>query len=496
MSWLIPNIFCIFASSIDGARAALISSKTTRASSTTTVIKLPQLPNIRVEMVKIRDEVKMKSWEPVTRKEWGELVISLGPPSAAFPIDMAGAKFTFSIPGVDLSLNNPCTVWTSDVESPFNKTSAPLEGSRSSLSKQTTSCLTPFNLDARSIGIPFPQQTIPNLNAVQYSVLPNAFADLLFATSGLVPRPNQPAGKGIGHRRMWELTREPGSRIGSKSGKGIPRFRRRNNLASTTNAAAKAPKPPPACFSSLPIELRLLIFEAARPDPRVVKLSLSKHHKSGSWPRRIYSGAAIPNLLHLCGESRQVALEWYTASFGPDYDFLRANRMYDWSGWEHKVYFDWGRDELYVQCDNCRGSGCYSRHPEGCGLYFVEAEQRTRIKRLVFEFSGCETVIRHPFIWFPKVEHFKCVHWEKGLLYRHEAPLADFEEDNEKYSWQEGKYLQDSLNHERDTRQFNEAHTVSRRLVKTFSQVALQPLNTLQYILKDAEIRFNRKRDI
>lgn len=170
--------------------------------------------------------------------------------------------------------------------------------------------------------------------------------------------------------------------------------------------------------------------------------------------------------------------------------------MYDWSGWEHKVYFDWGRDELYVQCDNCRGSGCYSRHPEGCGLYFVEAEQRTRIKRLVFEFSGCETVIRHPFIWFPKVEHFKCVHWEKGLLYRHEAPLADFEEDNEKYSWQEGKYLQDSLNHERDTRQFNEAHTVSRRLVKTFSQVALQPLNTLQYILKDAEIRFNRKRDI
>ncbi|KAG4429901.1 hypothetical protein IFR05_014621 [Cadophora sp. M221] len=402
------------------------------------MIKLPQLPHISLEMVKIREEVKMKSRESATWQKLEELVmlfsrLSLGPPSAASPIDIAGGKLTFLVPGFDSSLE------------------------KASAGKQM------FKFSITGLDLSYNKAS---------------------------------AGKNIDHQQMWGLKRDSRSRIGPKSSKGISRFRRRTNLARTTNVSAKGPKPPPACFSSLPTELRLLIFEAARPDPRVVKLSLSKHYKNGDWPRRIYSGAVIPNLLHLCRESRQLALKWYTSPFGRDYDIIKANKMFNWRKWENKVYFDCCRDELYFQCDKCRGLGCHLSGLRGCGLYLVGGEKADLIKRAVFEFSGDDNILTFPFIWFPNLEYFKCVHWEKGLLYRHEAPLADFEEDNNKYDWQEGKSLQDYFNHYRNTHHFTDEHTASRRNVKSFSQVALQPLNTLQDILKDAEIRFTRKRDV
>ncbi|KAH7330421.1 hypothetical protein BKA65DRAFT_539567 [Rhexocercosporidium sp. MPI-PUGE-AT-0058] len=173
----------------------------------------------------------------------------------------------------------------------------------------------------------------------------------------------------------------------------------------------------PACFSNIPIELRLMIWEAARPVARAVKLSFSQHNRTDTWPHRLYSGAVIPNVLHTCGESRRLALKWYTLSFGP---WHSTDTLSKEDGWEDRIFMDWSRDYLYLQCNNCRGSGCESSEMDTCGLYLMSYTQRDLVQRLMYEFSGSKYILYRPFIWFPAVEDFRCIHWEKGLLFRHE----------------------------------------------------------------------------
>ncbi|KAL2067460.1 hypothetical protein VTL71DRAFT_1885 [Oculimacula yallundae] len=248
----------------------------------------------------------------------------------------------------------------------------------------------------------------------------------------------------------------------------------------------------PASFSTLPLELRLMIWKYARPEARVVKVSISKHNKERGWLQRFYSGAVIPNLLHVCGESRQLARQWYTDSFSPlGVQYSGIEDSIERLRGSQPIYFDQDHDFLYVACESCRGNGCYS--PYTCGINLIR--QRSFIKNLMFEFSGFDHVLWSPFIQYPGVENFRCVHWEKGLLFRHGARLAEFEEDTISYKWQEGKKLQDCFNNNR-FRMLEDELAVSMQNVKTFSQVALQPLNTLQDILKDAEIRFTRKREM
>lgn len=72
----------------------------------------------------------------------------------------------------------------------------------------------------------------------------------------------------------------------------------------------------PTCFDSLPRELRDKIWQYALPNPRIVKADVV----DGLWkqtfdydheidnPRYFYR---IPNLLHICRESREIALKFY-----------------------------------------------------------------------------------------------------------------------------------------------------------------------------------------
>jgi hypothetical protein len=98
------------------------------------------------------------------------------------------------------------------------------------------------------------------------------------------------------------------------------------------------------CFGHLPLEIRLLIWKYARPDPRVVRLAWSKlPPKAPAWSscpelwRTNYSEAPIPAMLHACSESRQVALKWYRLAL-------------EHCSTEPHVYFDFSADFLHVGC--------------------------------------------------------------------------------------------------------------------------------------------------
>ena len=253
-----------------------------------------------------------------------------------------------------------------------------------------------------------------------------------------------------------------------------------------TNLAKKLP----ACFSNLPIELRLMCYEFARPEARVVKLSYSKHHKLNHWPYRLFSGALIPNLLHVCRESRELALKWYKLSFGPSDRFYSHKRGQNIG---NRMYFDWSQDWLYVQCNSCRGSGCDSSESSLCGVCMLMRVQKSLIKRVIFESSGSQNVLWRPLIWFPNAENVKFVHWTDGLLFRHEAKLSDIIEFNSSYHWQQGKTMCECFN----TQAFqtiNDELGKSLRGVKTFSEVALRHSNTLSDVLQDAKIQWLKGR--
>lgn len=120
-------------------------------------------------------------------------------------------------------------------------------------------------------------------------------------------------------------------------------------------------------FSKLPIELRLRIWDEARPAARIVKLIWSKkfHENQSGFSRthNITSRARVPNLLHTCSESREVALKWYQLSFGwygghqarEDIATPRnwaKDELFGFRG-PAGIYFDWSRDFIYLQCTGC-----------------------------------------------------------------------------------------------------------------------------------------------
>ncbi|CAL3973377.1 hypothetical protein PZA11_005630 [Diplocarpon coronariae] len=236
----------------------------------------------------------------------------------------------------------------------------------------------------------------------------------------------------------------------------------------------------PACFSRLPTELRLTIWELSRPEPRVVKTVLSKKHDN------VRSAATIPNLLHTCHESRVVALKWYRLSFGPrSYSVAHLRRQVS-----QRVYFDWSRDYLYVQCHQCRGSHSCDLITGDCGINQITHNERSLLERVIYEFSGeSSDVMIRSLIWFKGVQDLKIVHWEKGLLFRQGAWLSELVEDEKIFPWQDGKSLMDYV----QTSQFsnnigNYGNTI--RNLKSIENVALHPLNSLGDILRDAKINY------
>ncbi|CAG8980990.1 hypothetical protein HYALB_00013551 [Hymenoscyphus albidus] len=102
-------------------------------------------------------------------------------------------------------------------------------------------------------------------------------------------------------------------------------------------------------FSSLPLEIRFVIWEYVRPAPRYIKLSCRECKSKSKWDRDprgccfahpLYSRAPPPALLHVNSESRAVALKCYSLSFG-------------WvvCGPPKVTYFDWERDGIFWDYD-------------------------------------------------------------------------------------------------------------------------------------------------
>ncbi|KAE8449652.1 hypothetical protein EG329_007982 [Mollisiaceae sp. DMI_Dod_QoI] len=176
-------------------------------------------------------------------------------------------------------------------------------------------------------------------------------------------------------------------------------------------------------FGKLPPEIRLKIWDAARPEPRVVKISQTKPNKYGV--RGLYSRAKIPGLLHACHDSRQVALKWYKPTFK--------------ASWRHTpaIYFDSSADFAYLSCDRCQGQFC---SVSDCGLYWLGYPTWKEAKNLALELDG-DNHMADIYIKFRTVEEILFVEAGDGLGTRAEANLSSFTDSRKTYSWQGGRDL-------------------------------------------------------
>jgi hypothetical protein len=93
-------------------------------------------------------------------------------------------------------------------------------------------------------------------------------------------------------------------------------------------------------FNRLPIELRLKIWEAALPDPRVINIreKRSKKTRLGRDMVAVASDTKAPSVLFACRESYSVASKFYIPSFA------FADSI-------PETYFDFQRDTLYLRFD-------------------------------------------------------------------------------------------------------------------------------------------------
>ncbi|KAH6720230.1 hypothetical protein BKA61DRAFT_668147 [Leptodontidium sp. MPI-SDFR-AT-0119] len=98
---------------------------------------------------------------------------------------------------------------------------------------------------------------------------------------------------------------------------------RRDEILPLRPLQRHAPLPPPLkkfiVFLKLPAELRLMVWELVLPGERVVRIQefteCSRHHKPSASCRCIGSKARVPTLLHVCRETRLLALKSYTIAF-------------------------------------------------------------------------------------------------------------------------------------------------------------------------------------
>jgi hypothetical protein len=94
-------------------------------------------------------------------------------------------------------------------------------------------------------------------------------------------------------------------------------------------------------FPKLPAELRLMIWAAALPGPRLVDVKFhftDEGSRFGSLPMRCTSRTPPPAILGVCSESREEALKKYSLCFTM------------WGG-EATIYFDVEVDNLFITCN-------------------------------------------------------------------------------------------------------------------------------------------------
>jgi hypothetical protein len=115
--------------------------------------------------------------------------------------------------------------------------------------------------------------------------------------------------------------------------------------STSVNTKVQPPKDFPQ-FSRLPKELRLKIWETVTDEQRVVVIHTLLGYPGGwiptSVPGAFYSSTPIPAALHVCSESRKIALKRYTLSF--------STRHLDWNPDQPaRIWFNFERDALYFR---------------------------------------------------------------------------------------------------------------------------------------------------
>lgn len=151
------------------------------------------------------------------------------------------------------------------------------------------------------------------------------------------------------------------------------------------------------------LELRIMVWNFARPDPRIVELKrkplyveTTSKKRSGPRPLSLVSSTSIPALLQVNVESREAALKWYKLSFA---DQTEANYKYqDARG--PKVYFDCSVDTLYL------GPYCglivYSKDM----LSVMTADDRALVKKIAIDL---ERIRFETLALFPNLENVEVV---------------------------------------------------------------------------------------
>jgi hypothetical protein len=118
-----------------------------------------------------------------------------------------------------------------------------------------------------------------------------------------------------------------------------------------------------------------MIWESARPDPRIVRLLKSKHSSA------LYSKTPIPGILHATRESRTIALKWYQLSFPMRYvrlsltDWMRPDKL---NLIKPRTYFDFTNDVLYIGCESC-----YSVYCEACAENLMFLKDKIKVERII-----------------------------------------------------------------------------------------------------------------
>jgi hypothetical protein len=137
-----------------------------------------------------------------------------------------------------------------------------------------------------------------------------------------------------------------------------------------------------------------------------------------------YSETPIPAMLHVCAESRQVALGWYKLSL-------------DSKLTKPRVYFDFDSDYLYVGCNEC--GVCFCR------------DCTNKV-----DFEDCHAVKRVLVHWAPRrITPFFSLHLrlrgvKEVLIFdpstdplNSDTELAHLQATTKPFNWQEGKSLYD-----------------------------------------------------
>ncbi|KAL3423304.1 hypothetical protein PVAG01_05051 [Phlyctema vagabunda] len=159
-------------------------------------------------------------------------------------------------------------------------------------------------------------------------------------------------------------------------------------------------------FSELPVEVRRMIWELARPEGRYIGFGFRSNSTA-------YSPARVPTLLHVCAESRNLALTWYELSFP-----RRLNGP-------PQTYFDPSRDGILYKEAAPIGYEAASFYPPGL----------SEVQRVVFEYHH-----KYNWVWLKIItmrlkalNHVIFVHGG-NLMSKSEISLSDLEVDPESLS--------------------------------------------------------------